>query len=204
MKKIFLAFVFFLSISPVLASDSYPSSDRFNLTYDDVNDMTILSDKITWGEGIPGTGDAFTGHSLYLSVQIKFQGKKYDPTDPNTVTNLIFMEMHDKSTDTNYLYEDDDTIALLIDGNRSKLGKAYYSQKVVGDDVVGKRLLETLSVKTNLSVLESISQAKQVKGSITAQNPTSSAPFTLGKNDIDLISKALDLLDKLKAKSESK
>lgn len=45
MKINTLVLGFLLTISPVLADDQ-PKSDRFNITYDEVNDVTTISDKV--------------------------------------------------------------------------------------------------------------------------------------------------------------
>jgi hypothetical protein len=204
MKRMLAVLGTLFIISPAFAND-YPNNDRFNLAYDEVNDTTTISDKITWGEGIPNTGDAITGHNLHFTVQIKYQGKRYNPSDTtNTTATLLFIEMHDKVDDTNMLYEDQDSIALLVDGTRFKLGKADYSQHPAGDDFVGKRMLETLSVPVDLSVLETIAKSKKVLGAITAKNTDASKPFNFGPDDFRLVSKALDLLDSLKTKPAEK
>ncbi len=190
-------------ISPVFA-DNFPKSDRFNATYDDVNDVTTISDKVTWGDSIPGTGDEITGHGLFLTLQIKFQGKKYNPDDPNTTVALMFIEMHFDPTDTSVLYEDQDPVALLVDGNRTKLGNAYYSQNVGGDAIIGKRELEILTIPVDLALLDTIAQAKVVKGAITAKNPATAGSFLFGNDQFRLVNMALDYLDAFKDKTTAK
>jgi hypothetical protein len=204
MTKMLLILGILFIISPVFADD-YPQNDRFNMAYDEVNDTTTITDKVTWGEPIPNTGDAFTGHCLYVTLQIKYQGKRYNPSDTdNTSANLMFVELHYKADDVNFQYEDQDNVALLVDGTRFKLGKADYSQRIGGDNFIGKRGLEILSVPVDLSVLETIANSRKVVGAITAKSADASKTFSFGPNDFQLVSKALDLLDSLKQKTAEK
>lgn len=89
MKKMMLAVGLFMLMAPVMA-DVNIKSDTFNMTYDEVSDVTTISHKNPLGNSIPNTGDAITGHSLYFNVQIRFQGKKYNPADTeNTKVDLF-------------------------------------------------------------------------------------------------------------------
>jgi hypothetical protein len=203
MKTFLLVLGCLCLISPIFAND-FPKSDRFNAIYDDVNDVTTISDKVTWGDSIPGTGDAISRHGLFLTLQIKFQGKKYNPDDSGTTASLMFIEMHYDDNDTSFLYEDQDPVALLVDGNRTKLGNAYYSQSVGGDAIIGKRELEILTVPVDLSLLDTIAQAKVIKGAITAKNPATAGSFLFGNDQFRLLGMALDYLDAFKDKTTAK
>lgn len=198
MKKLMLVLGLLLMAVPVMADDN-PKSENYNITYDEVNDVTMISHKVRSGVSIPHTGDAIAGHSLNLNVQIRFQGKKYNPADTeNTKANLFFIAVHYGDSDENYWYESQDDITLLIDGTKVDLGKADYA--LAGDraSAGGVTPQEILSVPVDVALLNRIAAATKVEGSITPQRANGIGPFTFGEFDFAMIKNALALLNSLK------
>src|ERR1700677_3793338 len=100
--------------------------DHFKVTYDEVNDVTNVSENGPYGDGVPGTGDTISGHQLTMLWRISFAGKKY--AEAGASVNLTFTEVHyDKRLITLTLgnhYEAGDTISLLAGDQHFKLGTA--------------------------------------------------------------------------------
>ena len=199
MKKLLLLFVLFLSVKPLLADDKDQiEKDRFVVAYDLVNDVTTITDKWSTGRGIPGTGDGFSGQDLNFEFKVQFPGKVYNPKDPALGLVLIFVERY---INDNYLkgarYESGDTVVLLADDTRYKLGGASYAVAQYGDAMVGRHPMEVLGVFITPDILAAMGKAKKLMGVINAQNADAAKPFTFDAKDVAYIDKLIDVLNTL-------
>jgi hypothetical protein len=209
MKKLLfplVLIVLILLVKPVLAiNQGQIEKDRFVVTYDIVNDVTTITDKWDTGRGIPGTGDFFTGYDLNFKFKVQFPGKVYNPKDPGVMMNLIFVERYIKDRflqDTRYEYGD--TVVLLADDARYKLGAANYSVGEYGDAIVGRHPMEVLMVTISPDILEAMGKAKKMMGVINAQKPSPAKPFNFDDKDIAYVDQLLDVLGGLQKPAATK
>jgi hypothetical protein len=208
MKGLTFAFavILFLSMNVVNADQGAAGNtkpqylDHFKVTYDEVNDVTNVSENGPYGDGVPGTGDTISGHQLMMLWKISFPGKKYSETGASV--NLTFTEVHyDKHLITLTLgnkYETGDTVSLLAGDQHFKLGTANYTQSLYGDDFIGHTPVEVLNVTAPISLVTAVANSPKFLGAITAVNPESSKPFVFDQYETGLAQSMLYILDSLR------
>jgi hypothetical protein len=206
MKRFIMAFVVFsfaginLANAQAAANVKPPYLDHFKVTYDEVNDVTNVSENGPYGDGVPGTGDTISGHQLAMLWKVSFAGKKY--TEAGASINLTFTEIHyDKRLITLTLgnrYEVGDTISLLAGTNHYKLGTANYTQSLYGDDFIGHTPVEVLNVTAPIALLTDVANNPKFLGAITAVNPESSKPFVFDQYETGLAQSLLYILNSMR------